>query len=143
MHLSPTTETIIAFAAEVQQGYEESTSAEARKKVGHFGTSPVIARFMAGMFTRTQIDNIRILDPGAGTGILTAAVCDRIAGLKSPKKVEAVLYENEPALIELLYKTMAQARHILEQRGHEFDFQIIQKDFVLSQNLQERDLFQE
>ncbi len=143
MHLSLTTETIIAFAAEVQQGYEESTSAEARKKVGHFGTSPVIAKFMAGMFTRTQMDNIRILDPGAGTGILTAAVCDRIASLKSPKKVEAVLYENEPALIELLYKTMAQARHILEQRGHEFDFQIIQKDFVLSQNLQERDLFQE
>lgn len=54
----------------------------ARPKGQRF-TSPGVARFMA-----SQVDalppTIRILDPGAGVGILTAALCERIGRVPLP-----------------------------------------------------------
>lgn len=53
-----------------------------RKERGHFGTAPAIADFMAGMFTQIAQGPVRILDPGAGVGTLSAAVCQRIRKAK-------------------------------------------------------------
>lgn len=39
------------FAAEQQRRFDASTTADDRKERGHFGTPPVIAEFMAGMFS--------------------------------------------------------------------------------------------
>ena len=52
-----------------------------RKNKGQFFTPKKVANFMANSVIFDN-DNIHILDPGAGTGILIAAVCDRIVEQK-------------------------------------------------------------
>ena len=50
-----------------------------RKKKGQFFTSMETARFMAGMFDLSLLpEHVRILDPGTGSGILSAAIISRL-----------------------------------------------------------------
>lgn len=125
-------QSITKFAVKQQEKYDANTSADIRKKIGHFGTPAVIAEFMTTMFTNIPTGNVRLLDPGAGVGVLTAAVCDRIAQINTPMKVEAVLYENEPELITILEQTMTVAKKVLKEHGHKLQFTIHEKDFILS-----------
>ncbi len=87
---------LTAYASEQQRRFDASTSSEERKQQGHFGTPPAIAHFMAGQFSRRKPDQtperqapessrgveqprvLRVLDPGAGVGTLSAAVCQRV-----------------------------------------------------------------
>jgi adenine-specific DNA-methyltransferase len=48
-------------------------------QLGQYFTSVKIAKFMAGLFEQTGNLNCRIIDPGAGIGVLTAAFLDRVA----------------------------------------------------------------
>jgi len=47
-------ESLTRLAAEQQRRFDATTSHRARKKRGHFGTTPAIADFMAWMFTKSQ-----------------------------------------------------------------------------------------
>ncbi len=75
---------------------------------------------------------VRLLDPGAGVGTLTAAVCDRIASLKTPRRLYIEAWENDPALVPLLIETLERCRAVLISLGHECDFAVQIADFVLS-----------
>ena len=68
---------LLAFSARMQKRYEQSTSLAHRKCKGQVFTPGVVARFMAGLLTEIP-KHFRLLDPGAGVGTLTAAVCERI-----------------------------------------------------------------
>src|ERR1700694_1517177 len=98
------------FAAEQQRRFDASTFPQERREQGHFGTAPVIAKFMAEMFSEISQTTVRILDPGAGVGTLSAAVCQRVLKQKSPRRLVFELYENDPKLIPLLERTMARCR---------------------------------
>ena len=51
-------------------------SNKARKHfAGQFFTPPIVARYMANL-AGTLHDNARVLDPGAGVGILACAICE-------------------------------------------------------------------
>src|SRR5437016_4449685 len=77
---------LLAFAASLQRRHDSKSCPMDRKEKGHFGTPAEIAEFMAGMFPRLPAETIRILDPGAGVGTLSAALCTRIALLKHARK---------------------------------------------------------
>ena len=49
---------------------------DSRDANGQFMTPASIARFMAGMFAPREIEEVGLLDPGAGTGSLCAAFLD-------------------------------------------------------------------
>jgi adenine-specific DNA-methyltransferase len=121
----------IEIAAEQQRRFDASTSPAERKKRGHFGTAPVIAEFMAGMFSKIPRGEVRILDPGAGVGTLSAAVCQRILSQKSARQVTFELWENDAKLVPLLEKTMTDCRKALRDAGHEMKFVIRDEDFIL------------
>ena len=124
------------FAAEQQQRFDFSTSAEQRRERGHFGTPPAIAGCMAGMFSQLPSGHIRILDPGAGVGTLSAAVCQRVLKLKSSRRLFFELWENDPKLIPLLEKTMVYCRQVLRRAGHEMEFSVRGDDFILANTQQ-------
>ncbi|MEX2559104.1 MAG: hypothetical protein WD403_04275, partial [Pirellulales bacterium] len=84
---------LVEFAAIHQQRHDAGTTPAERKRRGHFGTPPAIAQFMAGLFDGFPAETIRVLDPGAGVGILTAALCARIANLRQPRTVVVELWE--------------------------------------------------
>lgn len=124
-------ENLTQLAAEQQGQFDATTLPRTRKERGHFGTAPAIADFMAEMFTRFPEGLVRILDPGAGVGTLSAAVCQRILKLRSSRRLVFELWENDPRLEIRLRDTMIACRKALLARGHEMEFTVHLGDFVL------------
>jgi hypothetical protein len=105
------------FSQEQQQRWEASTSLEHRKRFGQFFTPKPICRFMARLFSLPN-DRFRLLDPGAGVGSLTAAVCERFCRLNSARHLEVHLFENDSAVIPLLEENLRLCRRSVEAAGH-------------------------
>jgi adenine-specific DNA-methyltransferase len=135
---------LLRYSAELQQRHEAAAPADSRKERGQVFTPPKICSFMAGLFTRIP-DRFRLLDAGAGVGSLATAVCDRVLTLRSPRRVEIVLYENDPALLTLLEENMRHCREALNGAGHELCYTIHALDFILSTQARQaqRRLFEE
>lgn len=120
------------FAAEQQRRFDASTSSKDRKQRGHFGTPPAIAEFMAGMFSRVPGGTTRILDPGAGVGTLSAAVCETALLQKGLRQLFFELWENDPQITPLLDRTMAVCQQALRDAGQDMDFVVRKQDFILA-----------
>lgn len=72
-------------------------------------TPAPIGRFMAHWFARPA-GSVRVLDPGAGVGLLTAAWVERFCRPGSPlRTAQFVCYEIEPLLLDGLRRTLAAA----------------------------------
>lgn len=81
-----------------------------RKKYGQFFTSKETAVFMASLFDITEDSRtISILDPGAGSGILSVALLERIDAL-SVEQVDLVCYENDDKIIPILKDNLEYAK---------------------------------
>jgi len=78
----------------------------------------------------------RLLDPGAGVGSLTAAVCEEFCTLTSPRRLEIHLFENDPKLIDLLTQNMTHCRSRLESVGHTLRYYVHVEDFVVAASRQ-------
>lgn len=125
------TENLTRLAAEQQRQFDSGTLPRTRKERGHFGTAPAIADFMAGMFTEIPKGPVRILDPGAGVGTLSAAICQRVLQQKNSRHLIFELWENDPDLAPRLCATMEACKKTLKEAGHEIQFTILFGDFVL------------
>ena len=80
-----------------------------RSRLGQYMTPGPIGRFMVAMFNDFA-GSLRVLDPGAGVGSLTAAFVDHIRELNErPQDVSLFAYEIDPKLIEYLRATMHEA----------------------------------
>ena len=86
---------------------------------------------MAGLFTHIPT-HFRLLDPGAGVGSLTAAMCERIAKLHTPRQVELHLYETDPRLTPHLYRVIEECRRLLQASGHSLSAHLYNEDFILA-----------
>ncbi|MBV9122919.1 MAG: Eco57I restriction-modification methylase domain-containing protein, partial [Planctomycetes bacterium] len=125
------TDSLTRLAAEQQRQFEAATLPGTRKKRGHFGTAPAIADFMAEMFHQIPLGPVRILDPGAGVGTLSAALCQRVLPSRNPRQLILELWEIDPRLEGRLRATMEACRKALQNAGHEMEFTIQKDDFVL------------
>ncbi len=100
-----------------------------QKIIGQFFTPPAIALFMAKQFSYNK-KHISILDPGSGTGILTAAICDRILTLGDKKNIDVHFYENDSFVLPILNKNATDLKTEMESFGHIFQYKIFSEDFV-------------
>ena len=74
-----------------------------RKKYGQFFTSKETAVFMAGLFSIPEdCTSLSILDPGAGSGILSVALLERLESNAEIDTIELVCYENDTNIVDLL-----------------------------------------
>lgn len=123
-------EGLIKYAEGFSESYAKKYKAEIRKIRGQFFTPYQVSRFMANLFAIRRT-TIRLLDPGAGTGTLTAAFCERL--LASNKTVDLTIdaYENDPILLPFLTKVLTACKCELEKKGHTVKYNIYQKDFIL------------
>jgi adenine-specific DNA-methyltransferase len=133
---------LLGFSLEVQRRHEAHSSSAARKGRGQFFTPPSVAAFMAHLFSAFPA-RLRVLDPGAGTGMLSAAVCQEVLRLRAPRHVEFVLYETDRDAAALLAENMAHCRAALAGAGHRMGYTIHERDFILSapSAVRERTLF--
>ena len=101
-----------------------------RKEYGQFFTSVETAAFMADLFTIPVKETISILDPGAGSGILSTALIERLQTYPAIKKIELVCYENDPNVLELLKSNL---KWVCAQSVIDISYQIVTDNYIVSQ----------
>lgn len=101
-----------------------------RKKYGQFFTSPETAAFMADLLEIPHQKSLSILDPGAGSGILSAALIDRLQNEPHVEKIELVCYENDANILDLLRSNLD---WVCQHSEKEISYQIKTDNYILSQ----------
>ena len=103
-----------------------------RKKKGQFFTSLETAAFMAEMFDFSNCgEEVSILDPGAGTGILTVAFVDRLLKEKSDIRVRITCYETDTEVLPVLKKNLEYLKNSFKES---LTYRILEEDYILSQS---------
>ena len=92
--------TPVDYAEALGEAYLSFAKHGHRKNVGHYLTPASIARFMTGCSSYSK-RHMRVLDPGSGTGILSAAVCEAASEGGTVKSLHVDAYETEPLLADL------------------------------------------
>ena len=110
--------------------YLDNISKEERKEIGQFFTQPSIAIYMASLMTINK-NSIRILDAGAGSGILTSALCQKCLENNNIENIEVVAYENNETVLPLLRESMELISTIMEENNKNFIYQIVSENFIL------------
>lgn len=122
---------MIDFVTGATMEYIENMPKVQRKKYGQFFTSKETASFMASLFVIPEnLTDISVLDPGAGSGILSVALIERLQGIDSVKKIELVCYENDPGILELLRSNLD---WVCSQSTKEVCYKIVSDNYILSQ----------
>src|SRR5579884_4003565 len=80
----------------IGEWYVSHSSEAQRHDAGQFFTPPIVARYMANLAGKLH-DHVRVLDPGAGLGILACAICES-ARIQKLTALSIVAYESDPAL---------------------------------------------
>ena len=101
-----------------------------RKSVGHYLTPVAVARFMAECSSYSG-PHMRVLDPGSGSGILSAAVCESASAQGRVESLHVDAYETEPLLADLTQRVLALSQDWLSERGVALTFDVRNEDFVL------------
>ncbi len=105
--------------------------AKRRAALGQYMTPDPIGRFMASLFSETDGD-LRVLDPGAGVGSLTAAFAERIcAEASGPCSVEFVCYEIDTVLSRYLVDTLRHVEDRCRRARVSVTGRLLEKDFIL------------
>lgn len=86
---------------------------------------------MASLFNDEFPNSFRLLDPGAGAGSLTAAVCDRLLSAPGRHQIELHLFENDPGILSVLHQTIGRCAESLRAAGHSVQYAVHEKDFIL------------
>jgi adenine-specific DNA-methyltransferase len=97
----------------VGQWYSSFRANGYKKLYGQYFTPVQVAEFMASLCS-VQKDVVRILDPGAGAGVLTCAVCEYLATQKTrPYQVIIEAYECDPELFLALKRVLLYLQEFL------------------------------
>ena len=121
--------TPVEYAETLGEAYLSFSRHHHRKNGGHYLTPGAIARFMADCSAYSEM-RLRVLDPGSGTGILSAAVCEAACnGAVNRLHIDA--YETDPLLACLTRFVLSFAGKWLAKRGVALTFEARHGDFVL------------
>lgn len=98
---------IFAEVVDKTKIFLETMPKSKRKKKGQFFTSSETAEYMANMFDLDILpDEIRILDPGTGSAILSAALVQRINQEGRFSAIHLTCYETDPEIQSLLQENL-------------------------------------
>ena len=107
--------------------YLEKFPKPERKNIGQFFTSKNTAVFMADMFNENINKDLTILDPGAGTGILSAALIERLQSFDL-NSIHLVMYENDENILPALESN---CRYLIKSSKIPLTIDLVKKNFIL------------
>ncbi len=114
----------------VRKSFNSVTNRADRSQIGQFLTPAAIAQFMSSMF-ETGPEEVRLLDPGAGAGMLFAACVETLVSQKNlPLSIEVVAYETDSTILPYLHETMKRSQSLCVSKGIVFHGIIKPEDFV-------------
>ena len=123
-------ETPSEYSGRLADWYAANFDLNLRKTRGQIFTPTQIGKFMSGLL-EVKDGIIRLLDPGAGTGVLTASFCEQLFSTEQQFTVDIDLYENNPELAEILKRVLDVCKVKAEEVGIKLNYNIYQKDFIL------------
>jgi len=116
--------------------------ANTRAVLGQYMTPAPVASFMAAL-VRARRSRVRILDPGAGVGSLTAALLDRLAARsRPPAEIAVTCYEIDSRLVEALRATRRRCQALCKARGIVLTFDVRHEDYIEARSTAGRGLFE-
>lgn len=119
------------FAERLGRFYSESTSCDHKKALGQYLTPLEVAQFMARLSEISRVDSVRILDPGAGAGILSSSILEELSHHKKTKKIFLDAYELDGTLADYLERVLTYASSWLRGKNIHFEYRIKRADFIL------------
>ncbi|RKN74584.1 SAM-dependent DNA methyltransferase [Streptomyces klenkii] len=112
---------------------QESSSAldpKERAKRGQYFTPAPAADFIASLARLDHTGPIRILDPGAGAGSLTASLVSRILQEQPEAQLSVTACENDPQLHATLLATLEDCASTARASGGRVETTLVTDDFI-------------
>jgi len=123
-------ESLTNFANRLASFYNHQNTKSTKKDKGQFFTPSSVAKFMAELSSISK-ESISILDPGAGIGILSVALIEKLINEGKVKKINLVCYEIDNHVLPHLKLLLDETKKSLHRKVS-FDYTIVEKDFVKS-----------
>ena len=124
---------MLDYVIERTNKYIDSMPKKERKKYGQFFTSKDTSRYMAGLYNiPANQPKVSILDAGAGSGILSCALIEKLEQIDSIQKIELTCYENDSNILNLLKENLQICQ---EKSKKDIQTQIITDNYITSQYL--------
>ena len=109
--------------------YQKKVSKKDRKSKAQFFTTLSIAQYMSSLSNvAVGKEHLNILDCGAGTGILTCSLIDKLIENGFDGAINIDLYENDEKVIETLNKNIK----LYTDKYKNLKINVIQDNFILS-----------
>ncbi|MDR2528437.1 MAG: Eco57I restriction-modification methylase domain-containing protein [Synergistaceae bacterium] len=122
---------MLDYVVEQTDRFISTKSKAERKDLGQFFTSKATARFMSGLFNIPQKETLKILDPGAGSGILSAALVEAVQCRSDRvKEIELTCYETNSDVLALLEANIRYMERISKVK---LAASVIKDNYLLSQ----------
>jgi adenine-specific DNA-methyltransferase len=121
----------LKYADDLRMEVSGQLDPERRATLGQFLTPLPIARLMASML-QLGGPEVRLLDPGAGVGVLTAACVERLLkpDADRPKVLRVTACEIDPAMSEGLRLTLKHCAEACADVGIEMTADVVEADFI-------------
>jgi|SRR3989344_2911752 len=122
------------YADKLGKEYAASKSPEFKKQYGQYMTPVKVSNFMAALFSsKTNKNEVKVLDPGAGTAVLGCAAIEYLANSKTPpQSINLIAYEIDLEIIPFLEKSLTYLKEWLQSKKIRFAYQIKSEDFILN-----------
>jgi len=127
-----TKENFLDYCQRITNTYIENVNSTVLKSKGQFFTHKELAEFMSDLFTIDQEKKqVNILDPGAGTGILSSALSlNLLESSINELSIEIDAFENDKNIIQFLNQVFKELQKEFEKENSELVYNIIEKDFI-------------
>jgi adenine-specific DNA-methyltransferase len=112
----------------------------AQSAQGQYFTPERAAELIAALPRLPEADSVSVLDPGAGSGMLTAAIVGRICREQGIKQVEVTATELDATLLPALMMTAALCEEHGSQAGVRVRVKVVQGDVITLQTGLEAEL---
>ena len=114
----------------VRQKINKNHQRQDRSRKGQFLTPAPIAHFMASLFRR-NVENVRILDAGAGVGVLSAAIVEALISRKGRlRSINVTAYESDELVLPYLEEALKHCGAVCAEAGITFRGETRRKDFI-------------
>ncbi|MEV4905269.1 Eco57I restriction-modification methylase domain-containing protein [Streptomyces albidoflavus] len=126
---SAVTDLVIRTEARRQES-SSALDAKQRAKLGQYFTPAPAADFIASFARLEASETIRVLDPGAGAGSLTASLVMRILREQPRSHISVTACEVDPQLHATLAATLADCVSTAEAAGGSVEVNLVPGDFI-------------
>lgn len=123
---------IVNYILESSSNYLSNADKLSRKKLAQVFTPLEIANYMCSLFPLSNYSTISFLDPGAGSGILTGALCQIALSYENIASIHVDLYEIDSKLIPVLTNNMEHIASVMEENNKAFTYRIYNSNFILA-----------